>query len=186
MMNFIDLVILIAAAYGLYIGFRKGFIHIVLGIAGFLAGLYVASRFAEKLIPYLQRNWHLDDRTLHWIAYVLLFFAVLIVVGLLSKLLDKIIDTAGLGWLNKLSGAVLSALKYLIIIGLFLRLVDAFQERFGILPEDYAKDSQLYEPLSALTDSVIVYVGQLRIKKTVSPGPNQQNGQTDNDREASE
>jgi len=164
-MNIIDIIILVALLYGLFIGFRKGFIHIVLGMAGFLAAIYVASRFAERLIPYLKQTWKLDDRTLLWIAYALLFIAVLMVVGILTKILDKIFDSAGLGWLNKLSGAALAALKYLIIIGLFFRLVDSFQERFGILPEDLTEDSQFYEPLSALTDTVIAYVGDLHISE---------------------
>ncbi|NPA45702.1 MAG: CvpA family protein [Chlorobi bacterium] len=164
-MNIIDIIILVGFLYGLYTGFRKGFIHIVLGIIGFLAALYVASRFAGMLIPYLKANWNASEGTLRWAAYALLFIGVLIAVGLLSKLLDKIFDTAGLGWLNRLTGAALSAFKYLIIIGLLLRMVDGMQERLHIFPEDYAKDSRWHKPLTALTDSVIVYVGRLRVQK---------------------
>ena len=185
-MNIIDIIILVGFLYGLYTGFRKGFIHIVLGIIGFLAALYVASRFAGMLIPYLKANWNASEGTLRWAAYALLFIGVLIAVGLLSKLLDKILDTAGLGWLNRLTGAALSAFKYLIIIGLLLRMVDGMQERLHIFPEDYAKDSRWHKPLTALTDSVVVYVGRIRINQQTDGRNNEEDSGKTGDEEERE
>ena len=179
-MNLIDIIILIGFLYGLYTGFRKGLIHIVLGLIGFLAALYAASRFADMLIPYLRASWQASEGTLRWAAYGLLFIGVLIAVGLLSKLLDTLLDTVGLGWMNKLAGAALSALKYLIIIGLLLRMVDGMQERLKIFPEDYTQGSRWYKPLTQLTDSVVVYVGRIRIPQiTENHSANARDEETD-------
>ena len=139
----------------------------LLALAGLLAAVFLAAKFSEQLIPWLGTHLEAGPSTLRWMAYLTVFFGTLILVALLSRLLDKLLDAAGLGWANRLSGAVVSAFKYLLIFGLLLRLVDSVQERFPVLPEDYAQGSNLHEPLVRATDTVLVYVGRLHLDSLI-------------------
>ncbi len=154
-MDHLDILILTTAGYGLYKGFRKGFIHMVLSLAGLVLALYLAVKFSGLFIPFLAEKLHTGPEKMRWLAYLLVFTGTLITVSLLSRLLNKLIKSVGLGWLNKTAGALLSALKNLLIIGLFFKLVASVQERFALFPDDYTQSSQLYQPLMRITDKTI-------------------------------
>ncbi len=162
-MHILDLIILSALGYGLYTGFRKGLVHMLLSLAGLLAAVFLAAQFSERLIPWLGSHLKLGPGSLRWTAYLTVFLGTLLLVALISRLLGKLLKAAGLGWANRLSGAALSALKYLLILGLLLKLVDSVQQRFPVLPEDYAQGSRWQKPLMRSTDSILVYVGRLHL-----------------------
>ena len=139
----------------------------LLSFAGLLAAVFLAARFSEQLIPWLGRHLNMGPGGLRWTAYLTVFLGTLVIVALVSRLLDKLLKAAGLGWANRLSGAALSAVKYLLILGLLLKLIDSVQQRFPVLPEDYAQGSRWQKPLMRSTDSVLVYVGRLHLDSLV-------------------
>jgi len=167
-MHIIDLVIITAFGYGLYTGYRKGIVHMVLSFVGLLVAIYLSARFSEQIIPHIGRYLDLGPRGLRWIAYLMVFSGTLILVSILSRILHKLLKAAGLSWANRLGGAAFSALKYMLILGLLLKLVDSVQQRFPVLPEDYAQGSHWHKPLMRSTDSVLVYVGRMHLDTLIS------------------
>lgn len=59
-----------------------------------------------------------------FICFILLFVAVLLLLILSGKLLDKLFKVVALGWLNRLAGAVFGALKGLMLISVLYWLVN--------------------------------------------------------------
>ncbi len=174
-MHYLDWIILSVAAYGFYRGFRKGLVHIVLSLAGLVMAVFLASRFSGQWVPFLSEKLNSSPDKIMWLAYAVVFFGTLIAVALLTKLLDKIISSAGLGWVNKMTGGFLSALKSLLIIGLFFKLIASVQERFMIFPKDFEKDSKYYAPLIQVTDTLIHHAGNWHRKwKQKHPSVNSQ------------
>ncbi|NPA43095.1 MAG: CvpA family protein [Chlorobi bacterium] len=158
-MNMLDLLILATAAWGFYRGLRRGMIYLILSLAAIVVGFVAASRFSGKIVPVLADYLDWEPAHLQWLAYFLVFFLVLIVAKLVSVILEKFLDWTGLGWLNRLTGALLSAAKYLLIIGLLLSAVDSLQAKYGLFPQDVFRSSSLYRPLVDTTRQMIAYAG---------------------------
>ena len=182
-MHYLDILVLSTAAYGFYNGFRKGIVHIVLSLVGLISAVFLASRFSRKMVPFLSDKLNTEPDKVIWLAYASVFFCSLIAVAFLSKLLSKILSSAGLGWANKISGGVLSAVKFLLIIGLFFKLVASVQERFLLFPEGFEKESRYYVPLIQVTDSLIHYAGDWRRKWRRNHSPENSTDDSEKDKD---
>jgi membrane protein required for colicin V production len=163
-MAVIDYIILSLAGWGFYKGLRKGLLYIVLSLAGIVLGFVLASRFSGILIPVLSERLAWSESHIKWTAYVLVFIIVLLIARLVSYLLEKFFEWTGLGWMNRLAGGVVSALKYLLLAGLLFTAVDEIQKNFKIFPPDTFAQSTVYEPLVANTRKVIDYAGNWKEK----------------------
>ncbi len=157
-MNILDAGVMILVFYGIYKGFAKGIVYMVLSTAGFILGIILSVKFAFLLVPYLAHYFNLPEVQLKWLAYLLIFLGVLLVMLLLSKLLSKLLKISGLGWLNRLSGALVSGLKYLFFTGLILMLIDEIQQRFPVFPDTLLKESKLMQPVTESTWAVIHWI----------------------------
>lgn len=119
-MTWLDIFISIALVYGLVRGFMKGFFMEASLIVALILGIYGASRFSGYLADFLQNSWHWRLPYLSIIAFVILLVAVIMLVRLLGALLTKAVDMLALGFLNKLAGAILGALKWAAIVSVLL------------------------------------------------------------------
>ena len=163
-MNTLDLIVLGIVAWGFYKGLRKGLFYIVLSFAGILAGFFLATRFSGKLIPVLGNYLHWTDKQLQWVAYVLVFVIVLLIAKLISYLLEKFFEWTGLGWMNRLAGGAVSALKYLLLAGLLFTAIDEVQAKFQLFPGELFESSSVYRPLVDNTKKFIRYAGDWKEK----------------------
>ena len=72
-----------------------------------------------------------------YVAYFLVFLAIFILIILFSKLLDKIIKSAQLGFFNKIAGAVFGALKVIFVFSLLIWL----SVQVDVLPDNVEEKS---------------------------------------------
>ncbi len=168
-MHFFDIFILVASAYGVFKGLTKGLVHILLSFVGFIAGLYLAANFSGMLIPYLAEQFHSSPGQMQWAAYFVIFFGAILIAWLASKLITKILKEAGLGWLNRLGGALLSTAKYLFIAGLIFVLIEETNRRFAFLPENYTENSKFFKPVTQETRQIIHLLSGSKIFRINQP-----------------
>ncbi len=178
-MAVIDYVILSLAGWGFYKGVRKGLFYIVLSLAGIIAGFLLATRLSGRLVPLLGQSLHWPEVHLKWTAYVLVFVIVLIIARLISYLLEKFFKWTGLGWINRLAGGVVSALKYLLLAGLLFTAVDEIQSEFQIFPKETFENSSVYNPLVMHTRRIIQYAGDWQDKHLKDKRPNTRQDEPD-------
>jgi membrane protein required for colicin V production len=103
-------------------GLRKGFSREIIGLAAALLGLLLATQFyrmaGEPLKPYISQQW------LSSVAgFLIIFLGVLIVGSVVSSIVRRILQTAGLSTLDRLLGAAYglvrgSLIAFAIIVGL--------------------------------------------------------------------
>lgn len=107
--NYFDIAVLvILLAFGIRGGLR-GFVGEIAGLVGLAVGLTVARsgapRFADTLAQYISPS------AAPLIAFVLLVLAGMIVVGLLARVLQRVLEVAFAGWLDHLLGVGAGLLK---------------------------------------------------------------------------
>ena len=57
-----------------------------------------------------------------------------------------------LGWLNRWLGSGLGALKFIILIGVFIHVLEYIDTKKELFPEEKRQESIFYEPIKELSD----------------------------------
>ena len=146
-MTTIDIIILIALGAGVIIGFMKGFIRQLVSILGLIVGLLAAkalyTSLAVKLCPTVT-----DSMTVAQIlAFVIIWIAVPLIFTLVASVLTKAMEAVSLGWLNRLLGAGLGALKYLLLVSLVVCVIQFIDTDSQLISQTKKEESLLYYPM---------------------------------------
>lgn len=151
-MSFIDLIILIPLAFGAIGGFRKGFILEIITLLALILAVIGGFHFLHWGMSVLSDNFQLSGRFLPFLAFVLIFVAIIAIVNAIGQALKKIIHMAFLGGIDRIAGAVLGALKFVF---LFSILIWVFQV-FGVeIPQHLQDDSFFYTYVVALAPATV-------------------------------
>ena len=146
-MTAIDIVILALVAIGVIDGFMKGFVKQLATLLGLVAGLVAAKALYSSLAEQVFSKFT-DSMT---VAQVMAFVAIWIVVPLLfawaAALMTRVMELISLGWLNRLMGAGLGALKYLLLVMLLISVMEFVDTGSRMLDRTKKQESVLYYPL---------------------------------------
>lgn len=149
-MNALDILILAVVLVGFVKGLMCGFFRQVVSIVGFLAGLWVAfmlySALGDWIAPYIGSDVSVGRA----LAFILLWIGVPVGLSLLAYMLTKAVETVKLGGLNRLGGALLGGLKYMVFLSCALNV--AF--RIHLISGSTVGHSRLYHPVRAMSDKL--------------------------------
>ena len=103
----------------------EGFFHEVFKLAGLVVGYLVAAwqyhRLADWFAPHLKSPW-LGEIA----AFLIIFFAVLLVAGMAGRIARWAMKKAGLTTIDRFLGAVLGLLKGMLVVAIVLTATTAF------------------------------------------------------------
>ena len=105
--------------------FQRGFIRVLLSLGGLFTGIIVASWEYLQLAISLHR-WILNFQAAEVIAFLLIMALVMVVFGVVAKLLRKTVQAIGLGFVDRLLGAVFGAIRGLLLGVAAMMAVTAF------------------------------------------------------------
>jgi membrane protein required for colicin V production len=126
-MNSIDLVLLVIIAASALLAAFRGFVGTIASIVAWLGAGWCAFRYGAQL-AYVFSGGDAPGATELLGGYVVAFIAVLVLVGLVSWVLRKLLSSIGLGGVDRLLGAALGALRgglvacMLVLVMAFSRL----------------------------------------------------------------
>ena len=150
-MTTIDIIILVVIGVGVIQGLMKGFVKQLASIVGLIAGLLVAralfASVAEKLVPVLGTSTVIAQI----LAFVLIWVAVPLRFVLVASFLTKALDAVRLGWLNRWLGSGLGALKYMILIGLAIHVLEYIDPKDEMIDATKKQESVLYYSIRDLS-----------------------------------
>lgn len=151
-MNTLDLILLAPLAYGAYNGFKKGFILEIISIVSFILAVIGSFALLQWGIDLLNQYFDINSQLLPYVAFILIFIGIVIVVNLIGKLFKKIIDFTLLGPVDKMAGAIVSLLKWAFGLSIMIWLTDSF----GItLIDPWTEGSAIYPYLLTFAPIVV-------------------------------
>ncbi|MDR3362920.1 MAG: CvpA family protein [Desulfovibrio sp.] len=119
-----DLATILALVFFAARGFMRGFVGELAGIVSLAGGLWAAYAWHPQLSSYLTA---IRDPTWRVIAaYVLIFLAVIILVAILARALQKILSFSFVSWADKLAGGLLGLTKGIILCAFVLLVLKKF------------------------------------------------------------
>ena len=151
--NWVDLVLLAILGWFLFTGLRAGLIREILNLAGFGAGIFLASRYYGQAGELLRGVTEPGVAPLAGFAVVLV--ATLVVTHVVSSLLRQVASLLMLGWLDHLGGALFGLVKGLALAGVLLFIV----QRLPFAgPKEALEVSLLGPPLAALLPVLVTWL----------------------------
>ena len=104
----------------------EGFFHEAFKMAGLVVGYLLAAwqyhRLADWFAPHLKSPWIGE-----MIAFLIIFFAVLIVAGFAGRIARWVMKKAGLSTIDRVLGGVLGLLRGVLVVAIVLTAVAAFE-----------------------------------------------------------
>jgi len=148
-----DYAVLTIIAVSVLFGVIHGFVRELLALLSWIAAFFVAQKFTAEVTPWLTKvitvPWL---RTL--VAFAGIFLAVLLLMSLLAYLLTRIVKGGGLGWTDRVLGAVFGFARGLAIVILAVLVAGLTP-----LPRDPAwRNASFSAPLMALAEVVRLWL----------------------------
>jgi membrane protein required for colicin V production len=117
---FIDIIFVVLMVLALIQGYRRGLIVAVFSFIAIIIGLAAALKLSTVVAKYLGNSVKISEKWLPIISFVIVFIAVVLLVRLGAKAIQRLTETLMLGWANKLGGIVLYAAIYTAVFSIVL------------------------------------------------------------------
>ncbi|MBK7121660.1 MAG: CvpA family protein [Chitinophagaceae bacterium] len=153
----IDLTFAILLVIAIVKGYQKGFIIAVFSIIAFIIGLAAALKFSAAVAAWLQNSISISAKWLPFIAFAIVFIAVVLLVRMGAKLIEKSFQVIMLGWLNRIGGIILYAALYIIILSIFI----FYAQKLQVLQPAVIESSQTWHLIEPWGPIVIDNFGRV-------------------------
>lgn len=152
-MTSFDYAVLVIIGLSIIFSVMRGMVREVLAILGWVAAFYVGRTYTDQVLPMMPVD--IPSESLRVLAaFLVLFLATLLLATLLSIALSAIVRKAGLGWLNRLLGAMFGMIRGLLIV-----CVLVFLAGLTSVPQDERwKNAMFSAPIEALVISVLPWI----------------------------
>ncbi|MCQ2199674.1 MAG: CvpA family protein [Paludibacteraceae bacterium] len=154
-MNWVDFLILLLVVAGMVRGFSKGVIFELSGLVGLVFAVYISRYHSTPFAEFIHEFFNVGNEYCPALGMVMAFIVSLIVVKGLAMLMVKLIKAVSLGWLNSLLGALISALKYALVISIVMNVLGPINARLNVLDKHHSEDSVLCSPVMSLAPSIL-------------------------------
>jgi membrane protein required for colicin V production len=155
-LNIIDIIILVPLVLGAIGGFRKGFILEIASLLALILAVIGGFHFLHWGISVLTNNFQLSGKFLPFLAFLLIFVAIVLFVNAVGRILKKIVQMAFLGGVDRIAGAALGALKFVFFFSLIVWVFAVF----GIeLPQHLQQGSILFPYVVSIAPATVELFG---------------------------
>lgn len=156
-MSSADIALVIFILIGAIGGFRQGFLMELFSLAALLLGILGGFKLMGEAMVLLSDEFDINKTALPYIAFAVVFIAILIGVNLLGRLIKLSIDRTFLGTVDQAAGAGLGVLKAAFLLSVALWILSAVDMN---LPEKWTDDSWLLPRIEAFAPLVTLWIGE--------------------------
>jgi len=154
-MEVIDIIILVLIGVGVVQGLMKGSIKQLAAIVGFVAGLLLARALFGTVAGQLAPALGTSITIAQILSFILIWVAVPLGCSWVASILTKALEAVNLGWLNRLAGALLGALKVMLLVGLGIYVLEYIDPKSEMISKTTKKASVLYHPMKDLVNQCL-------------------------------
>ncbi|MGH9586120.1 MAG: CvpA family protein, partial [Acidobacteriaceae bacterium] len=104
---------------------KNGFFLEVFSLAGVLIGLVLASWNYQRLLPWFT-HWIHSLAAAEALSFLVIALGVMLLAGLLGRVIRWSVHSIGLGWADRLLGAIFGVVKGFVIMTIAVIVIAAF------------------------------------------------------------
>jgi len=157
-MSYIDIILGLLLLFAAISGFRKGLVSELASLAALILGIWGAIEFSYITTDFLVENFNFETEYLNIISFIITFIVIVILVHIVGSAVNKFIEAAMLGFINKLAGLAFGILRSALILSIILIVFDKIDEDVEILSKESKEESRLYEPIRNFAPSLFPFI----------------------------
>ena len=157
-MSIVDIIIVLLLLLGAYKGYTKGLLLEIIGILAFFIALVAGFKLLNWAMNLLNDQIEISDSLLPYVAFLLLFAAIVIGINLLGKALKKILDMTFFGTFDCFAGAVIGLFKWALAISALIWIFTTLRIE---LPPESLSGSRIYPLLQPFAPIVFNTLGEV-------------------------
>lgn len=154
----IDIIFVITAIWGFYLGFSRGIIKTVFTILSLVFGLMAAFKFAPAATDFLESTFNNNNPLMFLAGFLLSFVVTMLVIRMIAKALEGILKTANINIINQILGGVLVSGILIVVYSTLLW----FGSEAHIVKDAEKEDSRTYVFLKEVPEHAKVITGRLK------------------------
>jgi len=136
----LDIIVAIILILAVIKGYRQGLIVALFSAIAFIIGLAAALKLSAVVADHLGKAVKVSDKWLPIISFAVVFLIVVLLVRLGARFIQKTVELAMLGWLNRIGGILLYAGLYILIFSILLFYAD----QLGVIKPETKAESVTY------------------------------------------
>lgn len=150
----LDIILALCLGIALFHGYSKGLIASVVSVVSIAVSLLAAIKLSSVAGPWLAKVG-VSSEWIPIISLIGVFIAVMLLFQLATKLLEGVINVAGLSFINRLGGGLL----WVVAVALIVSTVAWYLDAMGIVPEEQKETSATFAILIQTGPAVINWIG---------------------------
>jgi len=123
----VDIVLVIVILFGAYQGYKDGFLMGVFTLLALVLGVFGAFKLMGSGMEFLQDEFNADKAVLPYLAFILIFVLIVVLVTWLGRRIRGSIDKTFLGRVDEIMGAGLGAVKTIFMASVLLWIADSLK-----------------------------------------------------------
>ena len=156
-MSKVDIALLILAVFGAWRGHKEDFLMELILLIGIVLGIFLGFKLMGEVMLLLEEKFNVDQTTLPYISFIVIFLAVVLLVRLLGSMVKHSLDKSFLGSVDQALGAGLGIFRTLFMISVVLWILDSLK----LSPrEEWVESSWLYPFTARLAPAIADWAGQ--------------------------
>ena len=136
----LDIIVAIILILAVIKGYRQGLIVALFSVIAFIVGLAAAMKLSVVVAGYIDNAVNISNKWLPIISFAVVFLIVVLLVRLGAKFIQKSVEFAMLGWVNRIGGILLYAGLYILIFSILL----FYAEQLNMIKAETKNDSVTY------------------------------------------
>ena len=120
----LDIILLVLLILAVIKGYQRGLIVGVFSLIAIIVGLAAAIKLSTVVAEYIGKAVKISDTWLPVISFAVVFILVVLLIRLGANMLQKTVEIALLGWVNRLGGILLYIAIYLTVYSVILFYVE--------------------------------------------------------------
>ena len=157
-MSTADIIILLILVLGAYSGYKKGLILEVIAILAFILAIIGGFKLLHIGMEYVSKAYDGFGNFLPFVAFLVLFILILIVVNMAGNILKKIIDWTPFGVLDNFAGAVVGVVKWALLLSILHWVMSSLSIN---LPEFLTKNSKILPIITGFAGDVSHFIATI-------------------------
>jgi membrane protein required for colicin V production len=154
----IDFALIIVLVIGAVSGYRKGFLQELFSLVGILLGILAGFKLMGIAMVNLAQHYDIDEKVLPYVAFIVVFLIVIILVSLVGKLLKSSIEKTVLGNADQAAGSIVGILKTAFMASVMLWIASSMEAK---IPDSWTHDSWLYPTIATLAPKVTSWIAEI-------------------------
>ena len=136
----LDIIFAVLIVFAVLKGYQRGLIIGLFSLIAVIIGLAAAMKLSVVIADYLGKAVNISDKWMPVVSFAVVFLLVILLIRLGAKLIEKTVEMAMMGWLDKIGGIILFAAIYITVFSVLV----FYAEQLKLLQQDTIDKSVAY------------------------------------------